>query len=85
MQELPIQEKTFTNAIGMQFVRIEPGTFKMGSTQANLADEITAERAHLRDGDWDEQPIHQVTLTTPFHIGIFQVTNAQYEEFQSDA
>ena len=31
MQELPIQEKTFTNAIGMQFVRIEPGTFKMGS------------------------------------------------------
>ena len=83
MQELPIQEKTFTNAIGMQFVRIEPGTFKMGSTQANLADEITAERTHLRDGDWDEQPIHQVTLTTPFHIGIFQVTNAQYEEFQS--
>ena len=83
MQELPIQEKTFTNAIGMQFVRIEPGTFKMGSAQANLADEITAERTHLRDGDWDEQPIHQVTLTTPFHIGIFQVTNAQYEEFQS--
>ena len=83
MQELPIQEKTFTNAIGMQFVRIEPGTFMMGSAQANLSDEITAERAHLRDGDWDEQPIHQVTLTTPFHIGIFQVTNAQYEEFQS--
>ena len=24
-----------------------------------------------------------MTLTTPFYIGIFQVTNAQYEEFQS--
>ncbi len=82
MQHQTIQEQTFTNSIGMKFVRIEPGTFMMGSEQANLADELTASKEYLRDGDWDEQPIHQVTLTMPFHIGIFQVTNAQYEEFQ---
>lgn len=82
MQKQTIQGKTFTNSIGMQFVRIEPGTFMMGSEQANLADKLTAGKEYLRDGDWDEKPIHQVTLSTSFYISIFQVTNAQYEEFQ---
>ncbi len=84
MQQQTLQDKTFTNSIGMQFVRIEPGTFMMGSEKASLADELIAGKEYLRDGDWDEQPVHQVTLSTPFYIGIFQVTNAQYEEFQSD-
>jgi len=83
MQQQIFQDKTFTNSIGMQFVRIEPGTFNMGSANANLADEVTADKEYLRDGDWDEQPIHQVTLSTPFYIGIYQVTNEQYEQFQS--
>ncbi|MCY4401913.1 MAG: SUMF1/EgtB/PvdO family nonheme iron enzyme [Candidatus Poribacteria bacterium] len=83
MQQQIFQDKTFTNSIGMQFVRIESGTFKMGSANANLADEVTADKEYLRDGDWDEQPIHQVTLSTPFYIGIYQVTNEQYEQFQS--
>ena len=82
MQKLAIEGQTHTNAIGMQFVRIEPGTFTMGSEDAALSDELIGEsRPHLRDGDWDEQPVHQVTLTTPFYIGVFQVTNAQYEMF----
>lgn len=80
MQQQKFQDQTFTNTIGIQFVRIEPGAFMMGSSNANLSDELTGGRTHLREGDWDEQPIHKVTLTTPFYIGIFQVTNAQYEE-----
>ena len=76
-----IEGQMYTNSIGMRFVRIEPGTFRMGSKNAALSDELTAGKAYLRDGDWDEQPVHQVTLTTPFYIGIFQVTNAQYEAF----
>ena len=82
MQELGIEGATHTNSLGMQFVRIEPGTFTMGSENAALSDELTDGKAHLRDGDWDEKPVHQVTLTKSFYIGIFQVTNAQYEEFQ---
>lgn len=82
MQELAIKGQTYTNSIGMQFVRIEPGTFMMGSENARLSDELTDSKAHLRDGDWDEKPVHQVTLSTPFYMGIFQVTNAQYEAFQ---
>ena len=82
MQKLEIEGQTYTNSIGMRFVRIEPGTFTMGSKNAELSDELTAGKAYLRDGDWDEHPVHQVTLTTPFYIGIFQVTNAYYEAFQ---
>ncbi|RKU22924.1 glycoside hydrolase [Candidatus Poribacteria bacterium] len=80
MQKLA-EGQTHTNSIGMRFVRIEPGTFTMGSENAALSDELTDGKAHLRDGDWDEQPVHQVTLTMPFYIGIFQVTNAQYETY----
>lgn len=82
MQKSRIEGKTHTNSLGMQFVSIEPGTFTMGSENAALSDELTDGKAHLRDGDWDEKPVHRVTLTTPFYIGIFQVTNAQYEQFQ---
>ena len=81
MQKQIIQEQTFTNSIGMQFVRIELGTFMMGSADANLADELTSGKEYLKDGDWDEQPIHQVSISNSFHIGVYQVTNAQYEEF----
>ena len=76
------QKNSFINSIGMKFVRIEPNTFLMGSEKANLPDEVIAEKEYLRDGDWDEQPIHEVTITKPFYIGIYQVTNAQFEEFQ---
>ena len=82
MQKLAIEGEMHTNSIGMQFVRIEPGNFMMGSENAALSDELIDGKAYLRDGDADEKPVHQVTLTTPFYIGIFQVTNAQYEEFQ---
>ena len=73
---------THANSLGMQFVRIEPGSFMMGSENASLSDELTTNKPHLRDGDWDEKPVHQVTLTTPFYIGVFQVTNTQYEAFE---
>ncbi|MCH8294127.1 hypothetical protein IH992_23855 [Candidatus Poribacteria bacterium] len=33
--EMPT-DKTFTNSIGMQFVRIEPGTFLMGESVTNV-------------------------------------------------
>ena len=82
MQKLAIEGKpTHTNSLGMQLVRIEPGSFMMGSENASLSDELTAGKTYLRDGDYDEQPVHQVTLTTPFYIGSFQVTNAQYAAF----
>jgi formylglycine-generating enzyme required for sulfatase activity len=35
----------------------------------------------FRHGDFDERPVHNVTIAKPFFIGAFEVTNAQYEQF----
>ncbi|MHC4483551.1 MAG: SUMF1/EgtB/PvdO family nonheme iron enzyme, partial [Planctomycetota bacterium] len=74
--------KFFINSIGMKFVRIEPGTFKMGQLQTPMPLEAyPATKDFLRDGDFDEKPVHKVTITRPFYAGIFEVTNYQYELF----
>jgi formylglycine-generating enzyme required for sulfatase activity len=57
--------ETFTNSLGINMVRIDPGSFIMGSDQ----------------GDWDERPAHEVTISRPFLVGMTEVTNAQYEQF----
>ncbi len=63
--EMP-SEKQFANSLGMKFVRIEPGSFMMGSPEG---------------GDFDERPVHRVAISRPFYLGACEVTNAQYERF----
>jgi len=90
-----LEGKTYTNSIGMQFVRIEQGTFTMGIDGTPLPPEITDniarqkswkedERPYLRNGDFDEYPPHKVTISRPFYAGVFEVTNAQYEQFDPE-
>jgi len=55
------------NANKLEMILIEPGTFTMGS----LAND--PERHHY---DW---PQHEVTLSKPFYMGKFEVTQAQWE------
>ncbi|MBR4841720.1 MAG: SUMF1/EgtB/PvdO family nonheme iron enzyme [Bacteroidaceae bacterium] len=50
-------------------IRVEPGTFIMGDP--NSQDEYSS-------------PAHQVTLTKPFYIGKFEVTNKLYREVMYD-
>jgi formylglycine-generating enzyme len=60
---------TFVNSIGMEFVRIESGSFMMGQKDG---------------GDWDEKPEHRVTITRPFWMAVTEITNSQYEEFDPE-
>ena len=46
--------------------RIEPGTFIMGSPENEL-------------GRGSDEQQHQVTLTKPFYLGVFEMTQKQYE------
>jgi hypothetical protein len=64
---------TFTNSIGMEFVRIVPGTFTMG---------VGAEPKPADNGslDYDEQPAHPVTLTYPFYILKSRLSQAEYQQ-----
>jgi formylglycine-generating enzyme required for sulfatase activity/predicted Ser/Thr protein kinase len=56
------------NSIGMKFVLIPAGRFLMGSPPTET------ERAA------DEDPQHEVILTRPFYLGVFQVTQHEYEQ-----
>lgn len=57
----------WTNSFGMQFVQIPPGTFMMGSPP----DE--PERSD------NEGPQHPVEITKDFYMGIYPVTQSEYE------
>jgi formylglycine-generating enzyme required for sulfatase activity len=58
---------SFTNSIGMEFVLIPAGTFTMGSP---FWDTYAA---------GDEKPAHYVTISQPFYLGKYPVTQSQWE------
>jgi formylglycine-generating enzyme required for sulfatase activity len=53
----------YANSNGMKFRLIPPGEFLMGSDK----------------GDPNEAPVHKVTLTRPFYLGLYEVTQEEYE------
>ncbi len=78
-----------TNSVGMELVRIPSGTFRMGAEATPLAPSLTAgfpgtTSDRPPDGDFDESPAHQVTLTKPFLIGTTEVTVDQFRKFRPD-
>ncbi|GEM_PF-2362347 len=77
----------FENSIGMKFRVIPPGQFLMGSSKQ----EVEAEAKLGTDRDlpiWYfnflqyEAPQHQVTLTQPFGMGIYEVTRGQFRRIK---
>jgi formylglycine-generating enzyme required for sulfatase activity len=85
-----IQEET--NSIGMRLLEIPAGEFRMG----NLQEEFPSGLVDLMDqqvprgekvmihGDWDERPIHPVTISTPFKMSETEVTIEQYKRFRPE-
>jgi formylglycine-generating enzyme required for sulfatase activity len=78
--ELPATN-TYTNSLGMKFARIGPGRFEMGFGDRPLPTELITEPSQFPQGDFDEHPTHTVHITRPFYMGIYEVTNFQYELF----
>jgi len=63
VQSCSVQPQTLkSDSIGMELVLVQPGTFQMGSD----------------DGDADEKPVHSVTISKPFYIGKYEVTQKQW-------
>ncbi len=67
------------NSLGMKLVRIEPGEFLMGQ-----GDGPPKTRQEWDHRDWDESPAHKVKITGLFYLGVNEVTNAQYEQFDPE-
>ena len=57
---------SITNSIGMKFVRLPAGAFQMGSPFSE------AQRS-------SDESRHEITLTSSYYIGVFEITQAQYE------
>jgi len=70
-------QNNFTNSIGMQFVYIQPGTFKMGSPEHEV-DRIIENYPH-EEKQLDEKQ-HTVTLTAGYYMQTTEVTQRQWKE-----
>jgi formylglycine-generating enzyme required for sulfatase activity len=55
----------------MPFVLIPSGTFAMGSPRGE-------------EGRFDDERLHDVTLSRPYYLGVWPVTNAQYRRWRPD-
>jgi len=71
--------KKLTNSLGMTLVRIEPGSFLMGSSKDQIDHLMRVFPGSKREWFDDEQPQHTVKITHPIHMGIHQVTQGQYQ------
>jgi formylglycine-generating enzyme required for sulfatase activity len=60
----PAARERMTNSIGMEFVLIPAGSFMMGDDGESAYD--------------DEKPRHRVTISQPFYLGKYEVTQAQW-------
>jgi formylglycine-generating enzyme required for sulfatase activity len=60
-------DKYLTNSVGMKMALIPAGQFTMGSP------------APEKDRDANE-PQHDVKITKPFYLGVYEVTQAQYQK-----
>src|SRR4051812_28270808 len=71
-----------TNSIGMKLIRIQPGTFTMG--EVNATPPSLKGPQFTDQGNWDEQPVHKVTISKEFFISETPVTIEQYRQFQRE-
>jgi formylglycine-generating enzyme required for sulfatase activity len=76
------------NSIGMTLVRVEPGQFEMGVDSVPLPAAMLKGVAGTSwdrpdgNGDYDEVPVHRVTITRAMLVGQTEVTVEQYRQFR---
>ena len=65
--------ETYTNSLGMSFIRIPPGTVIMGQGDGHrIQDSGTV--------DYDEQPAHLAKISKPFYVLMAHVSQTQYQQ-----
>ena len=76
-------QPTWTNTLGMVFVAVPAGEFRMGSDEAPaaLSQDFPGLEAQRFVELSDEAPVHRVRITRPFWLGRTEVTVAQFRRF----
>ena len=73
--------ETIVNSIGMKLVHIPAGEFTMGTPKSEMDMLMATEEAkHLLDEEHgpNECPAHQVTISRPFYMGTYEVTQDEF-------
>ena len=65
--ETPQDLDVLTNSIGMKFAKIPSGSFTIGSSQREME-------------GYNEGPQRTIKLTESFYMGVYEVTQAEYEK-----
>jgi formylglycine-generating enzyme required for sulfatase activity len=71
-EETEVDDSTFTNSIDMEFVKIPSGEFLMGAPEEE------------EYSDREERPVHQVTIGNDFYVGVYEVTQDQWEKVMGE-
>ena len=74
----PAFQMPITNSLGMKLALIPAGEFLMGSSESLEAAQTEAYSFP------DQQPQHRVKISTPFYLGVYEVTVGQFGQFISD-
>ncbi len=81
--DVPVE---YTNAMGMKFRLIPPGTFLMGATEDEIR-QLSRDLEQANASDFDKfvarfaGPQHWVKITQPYYLASHEVTVGQYREF----
>ncbi len=73
------RRKALISSIGLKLVRIDPGSFQMGTTKEQIDQLLRLFPDTKREWFDAEQPQHPVQITRPFFLGIYPVTQGQYK------
>ncbi|MBI5248358.1 MAG: SUMF1/EgtB/PvdO family nonheme iron enzyme [Desulfomonile tiedjei] len=76
----PAPAREGVNSIGMRLRAIPPGTFSMGSTESELR-RIQSEWNTTENALKQETPTHTVQISSPYLLGKYHVTVAQFKAF----
>src|SRR3954454_6148660 len=71
------------NSIGGKLLRGPAGHFRMGNDQPTDP-KIFHQFKLLTNGDYDERPVHEVTISQDFYLSETEITSEQFARFRFD-
>jgi formylglycine-generating enzyme required for sulfatase activity len=77
------ENNTYVSKSGIKMIRIPHGKFRMGNDLPTDPRTLKQPKM-LTDGDYDEKPVHDVTITYDFHMSETEITVAQFQRFRMD-
>jgi formylglycine-generating enzyme required for sulfatase activity len=75
--------KEYVNSLGIKMIRIAAGQFRMGNDEPTDP-AVFGQFRLLTHGDYDERPVHDVTISHDFYISESEVTSAEFARFRFD-